>query len=231
MKSFNKHNLIEEVMVSNRPRERLLAYGEKSLSDQELVAIILRTGSREKNVLHLAGYLLSYFETLYDFKQATIEELCAIKGIGTVKAVELKAMIELGNRISIAKQAKHGKVISSQSIGEMMISEMGDIQQERLVAVYLNTKHEIIRKETIFIGSLNQSIAHPREIFRGAVRVSAAKLILTHNHPSGDTSPSSNDISFTERMQECGEMMGIELLDHIIVGHSSYYSLKEGGLM
>lgn len=226
-----KHNLIEEVTVSNRPRERLLAFGEKSLSDQELMAIILRTGSREKNVLHLAGYLLSYFETLFELKQATIEELCSIKGIGVVKAIELKAMIELGNRITTAKQEKHGKVISSQSIGEMMMSELGDIQQEKLVAVYLNTKHEIIRKETIFIGSLNQSIAHPREIFRGAVKVSAAKLILSHNHPSGDTSPSPNDISFTERMQECGDMMGIELLDHIIVGNSSYYSLKEEGLM
>lgn len=220
-------NLISEMPESNRPRERLIRHGEAALSDQELLAIILRTGSKDKNVMHLALQFLNHFGSLYELKVASLEELQEIKGIGPIKALEIRAVIEFGTRLAKANQVKLGKVTSSMEIGQMMIEELKDLRQEHLMALYLNTKNEMIKKETLFIGSLNQSIAHPREIFRSAVKYSAARIILVHNHPSGDTYPSENDIGFTKRVVECGELMGIELLDHLIIGHQSYCSLKE----
>ncbi len=229
MKEIQEMNLITEVPESSRPRERMEEFGEKALSDQELLAILLRTGSKNKNVMHLAMQLLDHFENLYDLKMATLEEIKEIKGIGRVKALELKAAMELGSRLNHAGQVKLGTISSSSDFGHMMIMELQDLQQEHLVVIFLNTKNEIIKKETIFVGSLNQSIAHPREIFRGAVRYSAARIILAHNHPSGNPDPSKKDIQFTERMVACGEMMGIELLDHLIIGRNEYISLKEIG--
>ena len=154
----------------------------------------------------------------------------AISGIGRVKALELKAAIEIGVRISQASQIKIGQITSSTKAGEMLLVEMQGLQQENVVVLYLNTKNEIIKKETIFIGGLNSSVAHPREIFRGAVRYSAARIIVGHNHPSGNPEPSEADIQFTRRMSECGELMGIELLDHIIIGEQEFISLKEIGV-
>lgn len=224
---MSSKNLISEMPVANRPRERLIHYGEGALSDQELLAIILRTGFKEKNVMHLSLQFLNHFGSLYELKVASLEELQEIKGVGLVKAVEIKAVIEFGMRLAKANQVKLGRVTSSMEIGQMMIEELKDLRQEHLMALYLNTKNEMIKKETLFIGSLNQSIAHPREIFRSAVKYSAARIILVHNHPSGDTYPSKNDIEFTKRVVECGELMGIDLLDHLIIGHQSYCSLKE----
>jgi DNA repair protein RadC len=191
------------------------------------LAIILRNGSRQQNVMELAGTILREYPDLYNLKHTTLHELQKFKGIGETRAIELKAMMEFGYRINRALQPKMGRVQSSLSLGQLLITELKDYQQEHLVAFFLNTKNEIILQKTIFIGSLNQSIAHPREIFREAVRISAARVVLGHNHPSGNPTPSSNDLDFTKRVQECGEMMGIELLDHIIVGETKYFSLRE----
>ena len=220
-------SLVNEVPVFSRTRERLEIYGEKALANHELLAILLRTGIKGTNVMILAMEVLNSFEDLYFLKTASIEELMAISGIGKIKAVEVKAAIELGVRISQASQIKIGQITSSRKAGEMLLGEMRDLQQEHVIVLYLNTKNEIIKKETIFIGGLNSSVAHPREIFRGAVRFSAARMIVGHNHPSGNPTPSEADILFTKRMFECGELMGIELLDHIIIGQESYISLKE----
>lgn len=224
---MEKSLLLQELPESSWPRERLLRTGEKHLSDQELLAIILRNGSRQQNVMELAGTILRTFPSLYELKQATVQELQQFKGIGETRAIELKAMMEFGYRINCALQPKMGRVQSSLSLGQQLISELKDYQQEHLVAFFLNTKNEIISQKTLFIGSLNQSIAHPREIFREAVRISAARVVLGHNHPSGNPVPSQNDLEFTERVRECGEMMGIELLDHIITGETKYFSLRE----
>ncbi|MGX6978579.1 RadC family protein [Vagococcus elongatus] len=223
--------LIREMPLSSLPRERLLLYGGSALSEQELLAIVLRTGSQGKNVMRLASEVLHHFESLYDLKKASLEELQAISGIGKVKSIELAAMFELGTRIAQANQIKLGQVVSSSSLGQMMIDELKDLQQEHLVGIYLNTKNEMIKKEVLFIGSLNQSIAHPREIYRSAVKYAAARFILVHNHPSGNPKMSQNDIDFTKRIVECGELIGIELLDHLIVGHDSYISLREEGIV
>ncbi|MER2225771.1 MAG: DNA repair protein RadC [Carnobacterium sp.] len=223
-------NLIKEVPIQSRPRERLEQYGEKALANHELLAILLRTGTKGTNVVTLALSMLNQFEDFYYLKTASCQELMTVAGIGRIKAIELKAAIELGVRISQASQIKIGQITSSTKAGEMLLLEMRGLQQEHLVVLYLNTKNEIIKKETIFIGGLNSSIAHPREIFRGAVRYSAARMIVGHNHPSGNPEPSEADIQFTRRMSECGELMGIDLLDHIIIGEQEFISLKELGV-
>lgn len=224
-------NILKEVPEKSRPRERMLSYGEKALADHELLAILLRTGTRTVDVMTVAMQMMTTFEDLFYLKNISMEELMLIPGIGQTKAIELKAAIELGLRISKASQLKVGQITSSQSAGEMLMDEMRGLQQEIVVALYLNTKNEIIKKEEVFKGSLNSSVAHPREIFRGAVRYSAARIIVCHNHPSGNPDPSDADIQFTKRLAECGEMMGIQLLDHIIVGDRTYLSLKEWGIL
>lgn len=218
------------VVASNQPRERLVKIGAKGLSDHELLAIILRTGTRERPVMDLAQAVLNQFETLYELKMASIEELQKIKGIGKIKATEILAVLELGQRLTQAKQPKFGHVTGSKDLGEMMIDELKDLQQEHLIGIFLNNRNEIIRKETLFIGSLNQSIAHPREIFRAAVKYSAARIVLVHNHPSGDVKPSTQDIMFTDRVMESGRLLGIDVIDHLIIGHETYFSIRESGL-
>ncbi len=223
-------SLVKEVPVFSRPRERMEQYGEKALANHELLAILLRTGTKGTNVMALAMEILNTFEDLYFLKTASIEELMVVSGIGKIKAIEIRAAIELGMRIAQAPQIKIGQITSSRKAGEMLLGEMRDLQQEHVMVLYLNTKNEIIKKETTFIGGLNSSVAHPREIFKGAVRVSAARIIVGHNHPSGNPDPSEADILFTKRMFECGELIGIDLLDHLIIGQDRYISLKELGV-
>lgn len=227
---LNQTNLLAEMPVQSRPRERLEQYGEKALSNHELLAILLRTGVKGTNVISVALNILNTFDDLYYLKHVSLEELIMISGVGKTKAIELKAAIELGIRIAQAPQIKTGQITSSRQIGEMMSAEMGDLQQEHVIVLFLNTKNEIIKKETIFKGGLSSSVAHPREIFKGAVRYSAAKIVVVHNHPSGCPNPSEADIVFTKRVAECGDLMGVELLDHIIVGQNDYASLKELGI-
>lgn len=212
------------------PRERLLQVGAEGCSDAELLAILLRTGTKEVNVVELATKITKEFGNLYELKTATIDELCRTSGIGTAKAIQVKAALELGARMHRALQPKIGRVRSSADLAYSLMDELRDKPQEHLLCIYLNTKNEIIHKQVLFIGSLNQSVAHPREIFRVAVRVSAARVICCHNHPSGNPKPSENDLLFTQRLKECGELMGIELLDHLILGHDRYISLREEGL-
>lgn len=222
-----KKTFIREVPKTIQPRERLLAYGEKALADHELLAILFRTGSKDGNVLQLAIEFLNQFESLNEMKHASIDSFMQLKGIGPVKAIELKAAIELGYRISTSAVPKYGHIVSTRSAGEWLLQEMNDLHQEHLVVLFLNTKNEIIRKRTIFIGTVNSSVAHPREIFKEAVKYPTARIIIAHNHPSGDTDPSPADLHFTKRMIACGELMGIAVLDHLIVGQGKYLSLQE----
>ena len=222
---------IQMIPMDGRPRERMENYGPKALADHELLAIILRTGTRDKNVVNLALDVLNKVEDLYNFRHVSMQELMQIPGVGRIKAIEILAAIEFGGRIARTSQVKEGTVMSSSWVGNYLLKEMSSLKQEHVVALYLNTKNEIIKKETLFVGSLNSSVAHPREIFKGAVRYSAARIILAHNHPSGNTEPSDADFSFTRRVVDAGELMGIEVIDHIIVGEDEYLSLREEGLM
>lgn len=221
--------MIRDVNRADRPRERLLRQGAMSLSNQELLAILLRTGTKEESVLALANRVLSTFERLHHLKHATIEEMIAIKGIGEVKAIQILAAIELGRRLSQKQNDDKFTVRSPQDAAAYLMPDMASLSQEHFVALFLNVKNQIMHKKTIFIGSLNASIVHPREIFREAVKRSAASIICAHNHPSGIPTPSPEDIEVTKRIQEAGFIIGIELLDHIIIGDHQFISLKEKG--
>lgn len=220
---------IETVPNPSRPRERLEEYGVSNLADHELLAIILRTGTKGNNVLGLALDVLNAVEDLYRLRHVSMQELTKIPGIGKVKASEILSAIEFGKRVSQSSQSKEGTVSSSQWVGNYLLEELSNLKQENVLALYLNTKNEIIKKDTVFIGSLNSSVAHPREIFNRAISYSAARIILAHNHPSGNVEPSEADLSFTHRMIEAGELLGIEVLDHFIIGENCYLSMREKG--
>ncbi|GEK91556.1 RadC family protein [Alkalibacterium kapii] len=220
-----------DVPKQSRPRERMAEYGPEALANHELLAILLRTGTKEYNVLQLSMQVFSYFDDLYTFRNASLEELLGIPGIGKAKAFELLASIELGKRLAKTTVLKEGVVTSSQYVGKLLLEELNGLQQELVVGLFLNTKNEIIKKETIFKGSLNTSVAHPREIFKAAMKYSSARVIIAHNHPSGNPEPSEADLEFTKRMVEVGKIVGIELLDHFIIGEECYISLKEYGAM
>ncbi len=222
---------IKDVPKEDRPRERLLKLGANHLSNQELLAILLGSGTRTESVISLANRVLMHFEGLNLLKDATIEELTAIKGIGRAKGVLILSALELGKRMSQYKTTDRYVVRSPKDGADFVMEEMRHLNQEHFVALFLNTKNQIIHQQTIFIGSLNASIVHPREVFREAVKRSAASIIVAHNHPSGDPTPSQEDIQVTKRLNESGKMIGIDLLDHIIIGDRKFISLKEKGYL
>ncbi|SHL43422.1 DNA replication and repair protein RadC [Shouchella rhizosphaerae] len=221
--------LIRDVPQTERPRERFIREGAKALSNQEIVAILLRTGTKQSSALHVASTLLSQFPTLAMFSEAPLEEIQKVPGIGMAKAIELSAAIELGRRIQRETKLVRPVISSPEDAAELVSEDMRGLQQEHFVALYLNTKNHVIKQKTLFIGSLNASIVHPREVFKEALQSSSASVICLHNHPSGDPSPSPEDISVTKRLRQAGAILGIELLDHIIVGDGCFISLKERG--
>ncbi|MGT2935675.1 RadC family protein [Streptococcus castoreus] len=213
--------------VKLMPRERLMRMGAESLSNQELLAILLRTGNRDKHVLELSSYLLSHMDSLADLKKMSLQELQTLTGIGKVKAIEIKAMIELAARIQAIEQTLTDRILSSVQVAEKMIATLGDKKQEHLVVIYLDSQNHVIEEKTIFIGTVRRSIAEPREILYYACKNMATSLIVVHNHPSGTTDPSPNDYCFTEKIKRSCEDLGIICLDHIIVGKKNYFSFRE----
>ena len=209
------------------PRERLAQEGVEALSNQELLAILLRTGTRQASVFEIAQKVLSNLSSLTDLKKMTLQELQSLSGIGRVKAIELQAMIELGHRIHKHETLEMESILSSQKLAKKMQQELGHKKQEHLVALYLNTQNQIIHQQTIFIGSATRSIAEPREILHYAIKHMATSLILVHNHPSGAVAPSRNDDHVTKLVKKACDLMGIVLLDHLIVSHSNYFSYRE----
>ena len=209
------------------PRERLAQEGVEALSNQELLAILLRTGTRQASVFEIAQKVLNNLSSLTDLKKMTLQELQSLSGIGRVKAIELQAMIELGHRIHKHETLEMESILSSKKLAKKMQQELGDKKQEHLVALYLNTQNQIIHQQTIFIGSATRSIAEPREILHYAIKHMATSLILVHNHPSGAVAPSRNDDYVTKLVKDACDLMGIVLLDHLIVSHSSYFSYRE----
>ena len=217
--SFQEYSLL--------PRERLAQEGVEALSNQELLAILLRTGTRQASVFEIAQKVLSNLSSLTDLKKMTLQELQSLSGIGRVKAIELQAMIELGHRIHKHETLEMESILSSQKLAKKMQQELGHKKQEHLVALYLNTQNQIIHQQTIFIGSATRSIAEPREILHYAIKHMATSLILVHNHPSGAVAPSRNYDHVTKLVKEACDLMGIVLLDHLIVSHSNYFSYRE----
>ncbi|KXT78685.1 RadC family protein [Streptococcus sp. DD13] len=218
---------LKQMDRSSQPRERLLQEGAEGLSDQELLAILLRTGTRQNPVSVLASKILEELGDISRLRQFSLEELQQLKGIGPTKAIEFKAMIELGRRIKYYQEVKDHQILSSRDLAKQLMLDIGGNPQEHLLALYLNTQNKIIRRKTIFIGSVNRSIAEPREILHYAIKYMATSIIIAHNHPSGVVLPSTNDIHFTNGLKKSCEIVGIHLLDHIIVGGQDYYSFRE----
>ena len=223
--------MIRDFPKNERPRERFIHHGAESLSNHELIALMLRTGTKDESVLQLANRLLTQFEGLRLLKDASLNEITSIKGIGMAKAVQLLASVELGRRISNLNYDDRYVIRSPEDGAKYVMNDMRFLTQEHFVALYLNTKNQVLQKQTVFIGSLNASIVHPREVYKEALRYSAAAIICMHNHPSGDPSPSREDIEVTKRLAECGKIIGIELLDHLIIGENKFVSLKEKGYL
>lgn len=223
--------MIKDVPKEERPRERLLAVGAENLSNQELLAILLGSGTKQESVMELAKHILMHFEGLKLLKDATIEELIAIKGIGYAKGILILAAIELGRRMHQYRPTENYTIRSPEDGADYIMEDMRLLKQEHFVALFLNTKNQVIHRQTIFIGSLNASIVHPREIFREAIKRSAASIIVAHNHPSGDPTPSQEDIQVTKRLADTGKLIGIEVLDHLIIGDGKFVSLKEKGYL
>ncbi|EES51053.1 UNVERIFIED_ORG: hypothetical protein B2H98_13830 [Clostridium botulinum] len=223
---------IKDIPKNERPKEKLLSYGADTLNNSELLAIILRTGTKGENVLQLSNRLLSEFQGLDGILEASLDDITSIKGIKEGKASQILALAELFKRFRTFKSADRDiKIMSPNDIAMLINGEMSLLKQEILKVIFLNTKNIVIGTKDVFKGSLNTSIVHPREIFKEAVNKSSAKIIICHNHPSGDPTPSKEDINITLRIKECGEIMGIQLLDHIIIGKNGFISLKEKGFI
>lgn len=223
--------IIKEMSVDERPREKLLRKGVQYLSNAELLAIILRTGTRGKNAIQIARDLIGKSgDGIRFLAEANYEELCSVEGVGESKAATILAAIELGNRVSSYIPQRY-VIANPWDIHEFYREEMRYLKKEHFRAVFLDTKNQIIGDETISIGTLNSSLVHPREVFKTAIKKSCCRIILMHNHPSGDTNPSEEDMMITKRLIECGMLLGIEVIDHLIIGDGGYFSFKENKLI
>ncbi|MBO5120763.1 MAG: DNA repair protein RadC [Bacilli bacterium] len=217
---------IKELPETERPRERLKQVGPENLSDKELIAIVLKTGTKNKNVTELALEVLKEYpiSTLKDVSLSTLQR---IKGIGEAKAIELLATIEIGKRIFNVKPKKLKKLSSANEIYMTNKNLFFNKNQEHLYILYFNSNSELIETKLMFIGTINESVAHPREVFKEAYRLSATYIVCIHNHPSNNTTPSKADIAFTEALRQTGLIHGIKLVDHIIFGYDNFFSFYE----
>ena len=217
------YNVITEETTS--PRQRLMCRGVETLTDQEILALIL--GSGELNDLEVADNILGSMASLEDLECLSFKELEDIQGVDELKALQIKAMLELSKRVEKAGMERTEPIMSSKQMARRMMLDIGDKRQEHLVAIYLDTQNRIIQQKTVFIGGVRRSIAEPREILHYACQLMATSLIVCHNHPSGETFPSFNDLDFTQKLKRSCDDLGICFLDHLIIGKGSYYSFRE----
>lgn len=231
MVSLNYRPTMKELPEDIRPRERLMNEGAEALSDIELLAILLRTGSREVTALDLASLVMVRFKSLRLLVDATVEELSEVKGVGPAKASQVKAALELARRLSQFSDLPRPVIKSPDDAAGLVMEEMRHLDREHFRALLLNTRNQVIGTDKVSVGTLNSSTVHPRELFRSAIKRSAASVILVHNHPSGDPTPSREDLDITGRLSEAGKIIGIEVLDHIIIGDNKFTSFKAKGLI
>lgn len=217
---------LKEMPCEERPRERLLQYGAKSLSNQELLAILLTTGTKGVSVIEVASNLLIKFKNIETLNEVTIEELCKVSGIGKAKSIMLLAAIELGRRINTSS-AINIPIHTPKDAYRYLAANMNYLTQEHLVCLYLNIKSEVLSYRTISIGTVSSTVFNPKDIFKWALKLSASFVIVAHNHPSGDPTPSTNDILMTEKIIATGKAVDVEVVDHIIIGKGRYYSFLE----
>ena len=226
---MSSHSKIKDMPRLERPREKLIERGAEALRDPELLAILLRMGYKGKNALEVARRLLREF-SLSELLTMPLDRLAELKGIGPATACSLKAAFELSKRALEVDQDLYPLVKAPRDVADQVINIRRN-KKENFVVLYLNARNQVIHKETISIGTLNANLVHPREVFKPAVATSAASIVLVHNHPSGDSSPSEDDIALTRRIVKAGELMGIEVLDHVIVTERDYLSMKDKGMV
>lgn len=225
--------MVRELPESDRPRERLLNYGSHYLSNAELLALLLRSGSKDVSALQLAEQVLSVYKDvgISAMMNVTPMELTKVKGIGKAKAAEIVAAVELGRRLSRESSPKRFTVKGPEDVASYAMPLLRFEEKENFGVVLLNIKNQILSMPIVSIGSLTSSIVHPREVFKVAFQGTAASIVLVHNHPSGDPTPSPEDISVTRRLIKVGQLMDIPVLDHVVIGDNRYVSLKEQGLI
>ncbi len=222
---------IKELPASERPRERLQAYGVHALTTAELIAILIRTGSGERSAVSLGEFLLAEFGSIKGVAVASHEQLARVKGLGDVKAGQIQAAIEFGHRLALFTEEGRPTIGGPRDVANLLLPDLRYQKKEHLKSLLLDTKNRVLAIRTVSIGDLSSSIVHPREVYKDAVVASAASIIVAHNHPSGDPTPSAEDVAVTKRLIGAGEIMGIDLLDHIVIGDGVFVSLKERGLI
>lgn len=231
MKQTPCSSAMRELPPEERPRERLTRLGPEALRDAELVAVLLRTGTREAGAIALAERVVRHFGGLRGLARASVEELRQVKGLGNAKAVEIKAALELGRRLAEHSDAPRHRIRVAEDVAELLMVRFKDCEDEQFKVLLLNTKNEVQKTVSVSSGGLDATLALPRDVFRQAVREGASALVVCHNHPSGDPEPSRDDIVLTARLVESANVLGLRLLDHVIFGDGRYVSLKERGLM
>jgi DNA repair protein RadC len=229
MMNENTTYRITDFAESERPRERLARLGPKSLSNAELLAILLRVGVKGENAVQVAQRLLNTFEGVKGLHSAPFDEICAQHGISTAKTAQIKAALELGNRME-QESVEQDRIQSPEQAAQLILYEMSALDQEELWVILLDTRNHFLMIETIYRGSLNSSQVRVGELFKSAVRRNAASIIVAHNHPSGDPTPSPDDIAVTRAIVEAGKLLDIEVLDHLVIGNGKFVSLKQRGL-
>ena len=232
MKVEERKYTIKELPKSERPREKLFNHGAGSLSNAELIAVIIRTGYMEDTALDLAGRILSLHESgIAYLSDISYEELTEVKGIGSCKAAQILAVMEIGKRINRRGSHDKIKVTSPDILANLLMDEMRFLFKEHFKVALLDTKNQIIGIEEISVGTLNASIVHPRDVFKVAIKRNCNSIILVHNHPSGDVEPSNEDINITRRLVDAGNLLGVSILDHIIIGDDKYLSFKQKNII
>ncbi|MCB1213552.1 MAG: DNA repair protein RadC [Chlamydiia bacterium] len=228
--SSQTHYRIQALPESERPRERLRQYGAEALSSAELLAIILGSGMRGKSVLHLAHEIVAHFGDLEALAQASLAELCALKGVGDAKALQIAAVAGLGRRLAARVPKERVRIQTPTHAYQIVREELENETREKFLILLLDTKAALIKTETIAIGTLNEVLVHPRELFLPAIRHSADSIILAHNHPSGDCTPSNEDLILTKKIVDAGHLLEIQVQDHLIVGRGDFTSLRQRGV-
>ena len=223
---------MKELPVSDRPYERLVTKGVNYLSNEELLSILIKSGTKNVSAKVVATNVLKEVKTIQELSKINLEKLLSINGIGISKACNILAAIELGRRVNIKiDNINNVKITNSKIVYNYYKEIIGDSDQEQFYCLYLDNSKKVKKEKLLFIGTTNYSLVHPREVFKEAYLVSASGIICIHNHPSGNPEPSKEDINVSVRIKECGEIMGINLLDHIIIGRNNYTSLKEKGII
>lgn len=219
---------IRDLAPEERPREKMIQNGSETLSNAELLAILIRTGTKDYSALDLANRILALSEDgLRHLGQCSVEDLAKVNGIGPSKACQILAGVELGRRLTRSKLLNPRILNHPREVAAYLVEDMKDLRQEWFRVLLLNNRKQVIGFETISVGTLNASLVHPRDVFEKAIRKNASTMILVHNHPSGNPSPSDEDRLLTRRLTDAGALMGIEVIDHVIVGNGNYYSFKE----